>query len=200
MEIITSAYEIKKENIGEHTRNFNLDDFFWTKEKKVVTEIGLIYITPYQVMQAYGINMNHDRIIEAIERNILDNNVTSKVFLRLYRIDIPGEGIKDAFGWDFDLMHSANIDRVKAITRDMYDLALSTQNLIIKMFQSRNIKLDEDLCVFIDDIRKEKGIRLVNDRNQLSNSNVEVVYGYRLSEYMQIIKQQNEKYSQGIAH
>lgn len=196
---LTYVYDLNKRNVKDYTDGFLLEDFYLPANNKEITEIGLIYITPNQVMAAAGCGFNHDGIVDCIQNTILDGKQTSRIYLRCYRIYEQGT-IEDAYAWGFNLIHKKNKYMVTEITHEMLDVASCIQSAIETIAKSKGIKLDKDICISLRDAIIADKIKIVGDKSQLQSKETETIYGYSLSDYMAILKKLIEKYSIGLEH
>ena len=163
-------------------------DNFYLGEDKCSSDIGIVYITPYQVLQAFIRNTDiiHDNLIEKIESDILENRGESRVFMKLFRIDFSDFENEDDFYWDVNLQFGVNKLKVTQITREMYEIGLKLQEYVINLLQSEGIKINREVSVFIEDLIKDYDIKVIDN---ISTNLQEPFYGISLNDYLKALQQ-----------
>lgn len=139
-------------------------DNYYLGADKCSLDIGVVYITPYQVLQAFirKERIIHDDIIKKIESDILENHGESRVFMKLLRVNFSNFENEDNFYWEVNLQFGVNKLKVTQITREMYEIGLKLQKYVLNLLQSEGIKINREDSVFIEDLIKDYGIKVVD--------------------------------------
>lgn len=181
MEYLSDIDDLNEESISKQSIPDYVVDFFSCSENKDDRELGLVYITPYQVMQSFfDQNGSHDEIGNFIESNILNKVVQTRLILRCYRRYMKDCPPIDTFAWDVCLQNSKV--KVREITREMYSVALAIQKYIITMIKAQGIEIDKDFCVLLDDLIEDRDIEILDDSKKFLE---ETIYGLTLKDYLQ---------------
>ena len=172
-------------------------DNFYSGHDKHWADIGIIYITPFQVLQTFirGLGLSHDTIIKTIESDILKNRGVSRIFMRLLRRYTSEQEFKDIFYWDVDLQFGDSMLEVREITRQMYEVASKLQEYLINMLRAEGIEVNKDNCIFLDDIIEEHNIKISND---IKTKFQEPFYGTSLNSYIKNLLQKTQSNSESI--
>ena len=163
-------------------------DNYYLGTDKCSLDIGVVYITPYQVLQAFIRKQGiiHDDIIKKIESDILENHGESRVFMKLLRVNFSNFENEDNFYWEVNLQFGVNKLKVTQITREMYEIGLKLQKYVLNLLQSEGIKINREDSVFIEDLIKDYGIKVVDS---ISTNLQEPFYGNSLNDYLNDLQQ-----------
>ena len=163
-------------------------DNYYLGADKCSLDIGVVYITPYQVLQAFirKERIIHDDIIKKIESDILENHGESRVFMKLLRVNFSNFENEDNFYWEVNLQFGVNKLKVTQITREMYEIGLKLQEYALNLLQSEGIKINREESVFIEDLIKYYGIKVVDS---ISTNLKEPFYGTSLNDYLKALQQ-----------
>jgi len=163
-------------------------DNYYLGADKCSLDIGVVYITPYQVLQAFirKKGIIHDDIIKKIEYDILENHGESRVFMKLLRVNFSNFENEDNFYWEVNLQFGVNKLKVTQITREMYEIGLKLQEYALNLLQSEGIKINREESVFIEDLIKYYGIKVVDS---ISTNLKEPFYGTSLNDYLKALQQ-----------
>ena len=163
-------------------------DNYYLGADKCRSDKGIVYITPYQVLQAFirRKNIIHDDIIKKIESDILENRGESRIFMKLLRVNFSNFENEDNFYWDVNLQFGVNKLEVTQITREMYEIGLKLQEYVLNLLQSQGIKINREDSVFIEDLIKYYGIKVVDS---ISTILQEPFYGVSLNDYLKALQQ-----------
>lgn len=180
MDYLSDIEDINKDSIAKQSTPDSLVEYYSCNENKDDRQIGLVYITPYQVMQIF-LERNgilHEEIAELIENQILNNQVQTRLFLRCGRRYIPNSSPISFFSWDVFLSNSSV--KVKEITKEMYSVASEIQKLVIDLMRKQGEEIDEDFCILLDDAIEYNNIEIADNP---SNFVPEPIYGCSLNDY-----------------
>ena len=164
-------------------------DNYYLGADKCRSDKGIVYITPCQVLQAFirgKTDIIHDDIIKKIESDILENRGESRIFMKLLRVNFSNYENEDNFYWEVNLQFGVNKLKVTQITREMYEIGLKLQEYVLNLLQSQGIKINREDSVFIEDLIKYHGIKVVDS---ISTNLQEPFYGTSLNDYLKALQQ-----------
>jgi len=106
--------------------------------------------------------------------------------MKLLRVNFSNFENEDNFYWEVNLQFGVNKLKVTQITREMYEIGLKLQEYALNLLQSEGIKINREESVFIEDLIKYYGIKVVDS---ISTNLKEPFYGTSLNDYLKALQQ-----------